>query len=126
MENLPQYVLIIGEVFGLVGLLAALWLYFRSQTQRTTVEQLSTLVDTLMKKVEIMEEEKAQMATRLLHIEQENAVLRSIVTGEAKINELVVLQNEQHREVMHAIDGLSKNHRSLVRVVENLESKIAA
>lgn len=101
------------QALAIVSAVAVVWVSLKYQTQKITIEQLRELVDVLKDRLDGVVTERAEDKVRIERLEQEKEVLRSIVTGEAKVNELSGVVHEQHRELMDALTHMRDDIKTL-------------
>jgi hypothetical protein len=91
LEGAAAIVILVGGY----GYLRKTWSDNEHSAQQTTIEELKNLVDALNGKVQLLESERNEaklerdhMKLRLEAVEYENGVLRSIVTGEVRMEKI--------------------------------------
>ena len=102
---------IAGVVVLISGSAAFAVAYFKSNYTKSTIQQLQDLSEALDKRVGALEEERTVLIEKIDKLEQENEVLRGLVTGESQFDALLRVIDKNHQEVM-LILGASLPRRS--------------
>lgn len=102
---------IVGVVVLISGLSAFAFAYFKSSYTKNTIQQLQDLSEALDKRVAALEEERTILMAKIDKLEQENEILRGLVTGETQFDALLRVIDKNHQEVMLVL-GASLPKRS--------------
>lgn len=99
-------------IAGIISLAVTAFFYSRSEITKNTQFQLKELVDALEMRVGDLEKDKVEksheirnQAHQIEELQRENTVLRSLVSGEVKIQELIVQSREYYEKLLAAIQS---------------------
>lgn len=108
---IPDALQIGVEIISIASFAAVVLTYIwnRSSTSamKQTIENLQGLVESQGKTIDVLRSEREEFKLRIEKIENENQILRSLVTGEQKIAEVVGTIEAHHKETMVILDKIA-------------------
>lgn len=102
----------IGVLVGLLVVAATVVAFFRANYAKATIETLRDSNTALTARVVELEAEDARKSTKLAHLEQEAADLRSYVSGTEAVARLEQQMADHHLAVLAQFEGLAALLRS--------------